>query len=94
MATSKSSKKRIRQNAVRRQRNSSAKSALRTTIKNFKATVKSGDADATASAFRAVQKKIDKTSGKGIVRKGTAARIKSRLSAEAKRLAASKSKAE
>jgi len=84
VATSKQAKKRIRQNARNRLRNRSAKSALRTTIKKFKSAVNAGDADAVADMYKTVQKKLDKTAAKGIVRKGAASRIKSRLSAQAK----------
>lgn len=81
MAHGKSAKKRIRQNAARRLRNRQAKSALRTTVK--KLTVAAGGADAAvaAAAYHGVQKKLDQAVAKGIVRKGTADRVKSRLAA-------------
>ena len=94
MATSKQSKKRIRQNAEDRLRNRSAKSALRTTIKKFKSAVKSGDADAATTGYKDVQKQVDKTAAKGIIRKGTAARIKSRLNSQAKAATGDKKAAE
>jgi small subunit ribosomal protein S20 len=77
LAHGKSAKKRIRQNAARRLRNRQAKSALRTTVKKLAAAA-AGDATA---AFRGVQKKLDQAVAKGIVRKGTADRMKSRLAA-------------
>ena len=79
MAHSKQARKRIRQNAARRLRNRSVKSSLRTAVKKFKATVQSGDAEAVAAAYKSVQKRADKTARKGIIAKGTAARMKSRL---------------
>jgi len=79
LAHSKSAKKRIRQNAVRRLRNRQAKSSLRTTVKKF--SVDAADAAAAAAAYRIVQKKLDQAVAKGILRKGAADRMKSRLAA-------------
>ena len=81
MAHSASAKKRIRQNVASRLRGHSAKSALRTAIKKFRTAVQSGDAAAATAAFHAVQKKVDRGAARNILRKGTAARIKSRLCA-------------
>ena len=81
LAHGKSAKKRIRQNAARRLRNRQAKSALRTTVKKFTAAVGAGDAAAATAAYRNVQKKLDQAVAKGLVRKGAAARVKSRLAA-------------
>ena len=41
-----------------------------------------GEADLLAAAYKEVQKSIDKTASKGIIRKGTADRMKSRLSSK------------
>jgi len=87
LAHSKSAKKRIRQNARRRLRNRSARSALRTAIKKFRAAVTAGDADTARAAYLAVQKRADTVAGKGIIKKQTAARIKSRLAAKLNGLA-------
>jgi small subunit ribosomal protein S20 len=81
---SKSAKKRVRQSEDCRVRNRSVKSALRTTIMKFEAAVEGGDAAAAQAAFRAVQKKIDKSASKGVLPKGRAARVKSRLSVKLK----------
>ena len=80
MAHSISVRKRIRQNAQQRLRNRSAKSSLRTAIKRFRKAVETGNAEAAAAAYRAVQKKADTIARKGIVHRKAAARIKSRLS--------------
>lgn len=80
MAHSKSAKKRIRQSEDRRVRNRSVKSALRSALKKFAAAVESGNAETAAAAYQAIQKKLDKTASKGILRKGTVSRVKSRLS--------------
>ena len=79
MAHSKQARKRIKQNAVNRLRNRSVKSSLRTAVKKFKETVETGDAEAIATAYGVVQKRTDRTVQKGIIPKGTGARMKSRL---------------
>lgn len=85
MAHSKQARKRVRQNAQDRLRNRSVKSSLRTAIKKFKTVVADGDAEAVSAAYKTVQKSADKTAQKGVIAKRTAARIKSRLDADAKR---------
>ena len=82
MAHGKSAKKRVRQNVVHRLRNRQSKSALRTTVKKLAVATLAGDAAAATTAFRGVQKKLDQAVAKGIVRKGTANRLKSRLAAK------------
>ena len=79
MATSKSSKKRIRQNAKHRTRNQVVKSGLRTTLKKMKAKITAGDAEGAASLQPSVQKALDTAVSKGVIHKGTARRHKSRI---------------
>ena len=79
MAHSKQAAKRLRQNTKNRLNNRAAKSALRTAIKKFKKTVETGDAEAVNAAYKVVQKRADKTARKGVIAKGAAARVKSRL---------------
>ena len=88
MAHSKSAKKRIVQSEKKRLQNRSMKSSLRTAIKKLSVTVASGNAEAAGALFHDVQRKIDKTAGKNVIRKGTADRMKSRLSAQLKKLTA------
>ena len=90
MAHSKSAAKRTRQNAKSRLRNRSARSAERTSIKKFSAALEAGDVEAAAKAFHDAQKRVDGDAAKGIIRQGTAARIKSRLSARLNALRRSK----
>jgi small subunit ribosomal protein S20 len=78
VAHGKSARKRIRQNAARRLRNRPARSALRTAVKKLAV---AADAAAATAAYRGVQKKLDQAVAKGIMRKGTADRVKSRLAA-------------
>ncbi len=83
MANIKSQIKRNRQNEVRRQRNKSARSTLRTYVKRFLDAAESGDAEAADTAYRTATRAFDKAAAKGIIHKNTAANRKSRL---AKRL--------
>jgi small subunit ribosomal protein S20 len=77
MANIKSQEKRNRQNEVRRQRNKSIKSELKTAAK--KAEGAGASDESTEELYRAAQKKIDKAAQKGVIHPRTAARKKSRL---------------
>ncbi len=88
MANIKSAIKRARQNIKLRQRNASARSMYRTFIKNVLKAVEAGDKEAARAAYASAQPIIDKAAGKGLLHKNKAARIKSRLSARVKAMAA------
>jgi small subunit ribosomal protein S20 len=77
MANIKSQIKRNRQNEVRRMRNKSVNSALKTTIKKVDAAAAAGEA--TDELLQAAQSSIDTAVSKGVLHKKTAARKKSRL---------------
>ncbi len=77
MANIKSQEKRNRQNEIRRVRNKSVRSDLKTSIRNFEAAAASGEP--TDELFRIAQAKIDTAVSKGVLKKTTAARKKSRL---------------
>ncbi|MDR0785523.1 MAG: 30S ribosomal protein S20 [Treponema sp.] len=80
MATKQSSaEKRHRQSEERRIRNKSAKSAIKTSVKKFTASVQNKDADAAEASLRETIKKLDTAGGKGILHKNTVARKKSRM---------------
>jgi small subunit ribosomal protein S20 len=83
MANIKSQIKRNRQNELRRERNKSTRSALKTQIKKFTQSVESGDQTAAREAYRQAARALDKAASKGVIHKNTAANKKSRL---AKRL--------
>ncbi len=88
MANIKSAIKRARQNVKLRRHNASARSMYRTYVKNVLKAVETGiKGDATA-AFARAQPIIDKASNKGLIHKNKAARIKSRLIARIKAMAA------
>lgn len=78
MANIKSQIKRNRQNEVRRMRNKSERSSLRTEIKRFVAAAGSGDA-AAQDLYKDVSRSLDKAAAKGIIHKNKAANQKSRL---------------
>ncbi len=88
MANIKSAIKRARQNIKRREHNASARSMYRTYIKNVLKAVKAGDIEAAKAAYQKAQPIVDKAAGKGLLHKNKAARIKSRLSARVKAMAA------
>jgi small subunit ribosomal protein S20 len=88
VANIKSAIKRARQNIKLRQHNASARSMFRTFIKNVLKAVDAGDKEAARTAFAKAQPIIDKAAGKGLLHKNKAARIKSRLSARVKAMAA------
>lgn len=88
MANIKSAIKRAKQNVKRRQHNASARSMYRTYVKNVLKAVDTGNKDDARAAFTKAQPVIDKATAKGLIHKNKAARVKSRLSAKIKALAA------
>lgn len=88
MANIKSAIKRARQNIKLRQHNASARSMYRTYIKNVLKAVEAGDKTAASAALAKAQPIIDKAASKGLMHKNKASRIKSRLSARVKAMAA------
>ncbi|KTD08696.1 30S ribosomal protein S20 [Legionella jamestowniensis] len=88
MANIKSAIKRARQNVKLRQHNASARSMYRTYVKNVIKAVEAGDLEAARAAYAKAQPIIDKAANKGLIHKNKAARIKSRLVARVKGMAA------
>ncbi|MAR56950.1 MAG: 30S ribosomal protein S20 [Rickettsiales bacterium] len=88
MAHHKSAQKRIRQEAKRTQINRSRTSRIRTFIRRVEDAIKAGDQDAAATALRNAQPEIMRGVTKGVLKKGTASRKVSRLSARVKALSA------
>lgn len=82
MANIKSQIKRNRQTVVRRERNKTIQSDLKTAIKKVETAAATGEP--TGDLIKAAQKKIDIATTKGVIHKNTAARKKSRLSQYAK----------
>lgn len=88
VANIKSAIKRARQNEKRRMHNASARSMYRTYVKNVIKAVETGNLEAARTAYTKAQPIIDKAMAKGYIHKNKAARVKSRLSAKIKALAA------
>lgn len=78
MANHKSAKKRAKQSQVRRMRNKSVKTALKTLEKKLRAAKEAGE-DAQ-DLMRQTQSAVHKAAKKGIIHKKTASRKISRLS--------------
>ncbi len=79
MANIKSQIKRNRTNEKARQRNVSAKSAVRTAMKKVRVAVEAKDVAKAEEALKVAFRLIDKTVGDGIQHKNTAARQKGEL---------------
>ncbi|MBA4600779.1 30S ribosomal protein S20 [Thermoactinomyces mirandus] len=79
MANIKSAIKRAKTNEVRRLRNSSQKSAMRTEIKKFLTAVENQDKEQATILLNQATRSLDKAVTKGLIHKNTAARKKSRL---------------
>jgi small subunit ribosomal protein S20 len=82
LANSKSSKKRIRVSARRRDRNKPFRTEARTFVKKAEIAILSGDADAAGEATREAISVLDRVANKGVIHKNNAARRKSRLVAK------------
>lgn len=78
MANHKSALKRAKQNEVKRMRNKSTRSAMKTAIKKVQ-TAKEEGTDNTVELLKQAQSVIAKASKKGVLHKNTAARKISRL---------------
>ena len=77
----KSTKKRLKQSVDRKMRNTALKTTLRKTMKDTREKIANGEAVDLQAAYA----NVDKVSGKGIIHKNKAARIKSRLTKAARR---------
>ena len=75
-----SAKKRMRQDAVRRNRNRAARSTLRTMLRNLREAITAKDATKCEEQFRALVKKLDKAAANKLIHANAAARTKSRMS--------------
>ncbi|HOA71464.1 MAG: 30S ribosomal protein S20 [Bacillota bacterium] len=81
MANIKSSIKDIERNRKRRMRNRAIKSRVRTYIRKFREAVESGDKQLAMEAYKAAQSQIDRAVSKGVLKRNTGSRYKSRLAA-------------
>lgn len=79
MPNIKSAKKRMRQNVIRRLRNRSRRSEMRSEMKRFRKLVDEKKFDEARKELSKVYEVVDRTSQKGVIHANTAARYKSRL---------------
>ncbi|MFZ4080886.1 MAG: 30S ribosomal protein S20 [Pirellula sp.] len=75
-----SAKKRLRQSLVRRGRNRSAKSSIKTAIKRLNTSVQAKEFDSARTQLTAIYKLLDQSASKGVIHVNKASRTKSRLS--------------
>ncbi len=79
MANHKSALKRAGQNEIRRLRNRSVKSRVKTVVKEVRQAVSGNAGEAVATNFKVAQSAIDKAVKKGVLHKRTGARRIARL---------------
>ncbi len=86
MPNSNSSKKSLRQNVTRRDRNRAVRSAMRNQIKKVREAITGGDADEAATQLRLAAKQLDQAGARMAIHPNAAARTKSRLSKQIREL--------
>jgi len=84
LANTVSAKKRAKQAIVRRERNFSQKSTMRTEIKKVLKAVQGGNKTEAQTAYKKVAILTDKAVGKKLIHANKAARLKSRLNIKLK----------
>ncbi len=87
MANIASARKRARQAEQRRQHNTALRSELRSAVRNVRKAIAAGDKKAAGAVLQRAVGVIDSIADKNIIHKNTAARHKSRLSAQIKAMA-------
>lgn len=88
MANHKSAKKRIRQTEARTVVNRNRMSRIRTFLKKVEASIEAGNKSDAQQALKTAQPELMRGVSKGVVKKGTASRKMSRLSARIKKISA------
>jgi ribosomal protein S20 len=83
VANIKSQIKRIKTNQKATDRNRAVKSELKTTVRQAREAIKSGDKDKAAAAVKLATKKLDKAASKGVLHKNQAANRKSAIAKQA-----------
>ena len=74
-----SAKKRLRQNAKRRDRNRAAKSAIKTQLKRVLEVAKKGSFEELQTEYNLAAKRLDRAAAKRVIHPNLAARKKSQL---------------
>ena len=75
----KSAVKHIRADKKKAEVNRRRKVSLRTTLKKAEAAIAAGDSDAAKGLYRQASGRLDRAAQKGVIKRGEAARRKSRL---------------
>ena len=82
MANNKSAKKRVLLNERNRVRNQAVKTRVKNVAKKVLAAIEAGDKAVALEALSVAYKELDKAVTKGVMKKNTASRKKSRLAAK------------
>jgi small subunit ribosomal protein S20 len=90
MANTASAIKRIRQTKRRDERNQQNSSRLKTQVRKLKRALESSDATAAKDLLKPTISVLDKSVQKGVLKKNTASRLKSRLTRRVRGLATAK----
>jgi small subunit ribosomal protein S20 len=85
MPNNRNAAKAMRQANKRRLRNRTARTSLRTVIRKVQEATQAGDGTTVEAAFKNAVKKLDQAASKKFIHRNKAARLKSRLSALAKK---------
>jgi small subunit ribosomal protein S20 len=83
MAHTKSTIKRIKQDKKKHLRNIGIKSSVKTVVKKYQGTLEESDKKAVKEGLKEVYAALDKAVSKGVMKKNTASRKKSRLAIQA-----------
>jgi small subunit ribosomal protein S20 len=86
MPNTSSAKKRMRQDAVRRARNRSTKSSLRSQLRKVREAIAAKKLDESQQEFAVLVRKLDRAATHNVIHANAAARTKSRLSRAIKAL--------
>ena len=87
MPNIKSSKKDVIRSKIAYEKNKAEKSALKTAIKKFEASLAEGDHAVAEAAYKQAVQKVDRAVSSGILHKNTAARKKSSMTLQLNKLA-------
>lgn len=87
MANTVQAKKRAKQAEVKRERNFSQKSTMRSAIKKVLKAIQSGDKAVAQTAYKEVSTLADRAAGKRLIHANKASRIKGRLNERLRALA-------
>jgi small subunit ribosomal protein S20 len=79
----------MRQSVVRRDRNRTRRSVLRTSLRKLDEAIETGDMERVRETWRATQALLDRTAQLGVIHRNQAARKKARLSRRISKLEAS-----